>query len=132
MGVKKPRVNKYETVCRNGHTRTETNTYYHSSRRQCMDCPGFRRRQLSTNQRRLLDAGQLHMVPGPEGRPPVSTYIKTLSAEQLAYLRRLIPCVVCGMTQNAQGRTSHRSGCRVPYNQEDDGTAVPEQKTRAA
>jgi len=137
---------RFENVCRNGHTRTADNTYVRADGgRQCMDCPGWKRKNLSTKQRRLLDSGQRTLSGGPKphrsrescrkgsaATPPPPRWNRELSADELAYLRRIIPCCGCGMTQNAKGVTPHRPGCRVPFNTEDDGTAVPVDEKRAA
>lgn len=137
MGVKrrKQASPRYEHVCRNGHVRTDANTHRRSDGgRQCMDCPGFQRKRLSTKQRRLLDAG-LRGLPGampelaPAQAPGPKYYRRLLSDEELAYLRSLIPCAGCG----AAFGTAHRWDCEVPFNVEHDGTAEPSQKsTRAA
>lgn len=125
------RANKYEHVCRNGHTRTHENTYVRSDGgRQCMECPSWKGRQLSTKKRRMLSPEteplKRRSKPGPEH------YGRVLSPTELAYLRSLIPCVVCSEVQNAEGVTIHRPGCWVPLNVEDDGTAEPTQRTKRA
>lgn len=117
MGVKRKKQARprFEHECRNGHARTPENTYVQpSGKRQCMDCPGFRRKNLSAGQRR---------GPAPEH------YDRLLTDEQLDYLKSLIPCVGCG----AAFGTAHRWSCEVPFNVEDDGTAEPSPKNvRAA
>lgn len=118
MGVKRKKQARprWETHCRNGHARTPENTYVHpkSAKRQCMDCPGFQRKNLSAGQRRK---------PSPEH------YDRLLTSEQLDYLKSLIPCAGCGAAFGA----AHRWDCEVPFNVEDDGTAEPSREsTRAA
>lgn len=122
------RANRFEYVCRNGHARTPENTYVRSDGgRQCMECPSWQGRNLSTRQRQVLQRGEelsRRTKPGPDH------YDRVLSASELAYLRSLIPCVVCAEVQNAEGFTVHRPGCWVPLNVEDDGTAEPSRKTK--
>lgn len=138
MGVKRKKQAKprYEHVCRNGHVRTDANTYVMpgTNKRQCMDCPGFQRKRLSTKQRQLLDAG-LRDLPGTmpelsrESTPGPEHYRRTLSADELAYLKSLIPCAGCGAAFGAP----HQWRCVVPFNVEADGTDAPSEKnTRAA
>lgn len=137
----KQKNNRFADVCRNGHVRTEANTYHRGGgHRQCMDCPGFKRKQLSTQQRRLLDAGQRTLdTPAPNGTLPPRTrahkqprgvpptsYHRVLLPEELAYLRRQIPCTGCGAPFGAP----HDGACQVPYNREGDDPA--DQDTRAA
>lgn len=132
MGVKrrKQASPRYEHVCRNGHVRTDANTHYRSDgARQCMDCPGFRRKNLSTRQRRMLDEGLRSLDPVPPNAPGPGHYNRPLTAEQIAYLKSLIPCAGCGAAFGA----AHRWSCEVPFNVEDDGTAEPSPRnTRAA
>lgn len=136
MGVKRRKQARprYEHVCRNGHVRTEANTHLRSDGgRQCMDCPGFQRKRLSTRQRRLLDEG-LRDLPGAmpaldAGRTPgPEHYDRLLSSAELDYLKSLIPCAGCG----AAFGTGHSWDCEVPFNAEDDGTAEPSPKNARA
>lgn len=111
----KQKNNRFADVCRNGHVRTEANTYHRGGgHRQCMDCPGFKRKQLSTRAHKQ-----------PRGVPPTS-YHRVLLPEELAYLRRQIPCTGCGAPFGAP----HDGACQVPYNREGDDPA--DQDTRAA
>ena len=118
VGVKKKRVSKFEHECRNGHPRTEANTCTRGGRRQCTDCPGWQRNQLSTNKRRAE----------AEDASPEERYYRVLSAAELAHLRGLIPCVSCAAPYGA----AHDYRCRVPFNIEDDGTAESDRKKMRA
>lgn len=116
-------------MCRNGHVRTPENTHLRSDGgRQCKDCPGYKRKSLSTRQRRLLDEGLRSLdTVAPDVANP-SHYDRLLSAAELDYLKSLIPCVGCGASFGAP----HRWGCEVPFNVEDDGTAEPSPKNARA
>lgn len=121
---------RYERVCRNGHVRTPENTHLRSDGgRQCKDCPGYKRKSLSTRQRRLLDEGLRSLDPAPPSAPGPEHYDRLLSAAELDYLKSLIPCAGCG----AAFGTGHRWDCEVPFNVEDDGTAeLSPENARAA
>lgn len=109
------RANMYEHKCRNGHRRTEENTYIRpGGARQCKDCPGWQRSQMSTQQR----AGGGRRAPKLREQTH-HHYHRVLSAAELDYLRSLIPCAMCSTPFGA----AHDGTCRVPYNREDDGTA---------
>lgn len=123
VGVSKQR-DPFSGYCRNRHKRTALNTHVRADGvRQCMDCPSWQQRYISSAKR-----------PAGKSEERTTEYRRVLSAAELAYLRRLIPCQDCGETQNDRGRTAHRPRCRVPYNREDDGTAgtPSRESTRAA
>lgn len=118
--TKPKRANMYEHQCRNGHRRTAENTYLRSGgARQCMDCPGWQRNQLSAGKRAKASADAARLE---------QHYHRVLSAAELSYLRGLIPCVGC----EAPFGSEHGAECGVPYNREDDGTAEPSAGKRAA
>lgn len=109
--------NRYEHVCRNGHVRTEENTYKHTNgQRQCMECPGWQRNRSAARRDRRRSVGRS------------DRYETEASPEHLAYLRSLIPCLGCGETPQAVptvivengeevirdvATTFHRAGCSV-------------------
>lgn len=153
---------RFEHVCRNGHRRTEENTYIRKDgARQCKDCPGFQRKQLSTKQRRLLDSGlrELPRVPsngtpdpcrprrsrahGAAGRPaqprtaPTPKQVRDTTSGPI-YHRVLSPeqldylrSLIPCAGCGAPFGAAHDARCLVPYNRENDG-AEPSRNTRAA
>lgn len=117
--AKGKRRSRFEHVCRNGHVRTPENTYVKKDgARQCMDCPGWQQRSLSTKQRAEVNRTE----------PDADYYHRALSAKELAYLRSLIPCTGCGAAFGAD----HDDLCLVPYNREADGTHTTLERMRAA
>jgi hypothetical protein len=97
--------------CRNGHERTEANTYVNpaSGKRQCRLCPGWKKRNAETGAR-------------PERRVAKSSRRRE-PADHVRRLRALIPCLGCGQTlQDVQmpytkvdGTEGVRTEARVPH-----------------
>jgi|SRR5687768_3201854 len=115
------RASMYEHQCRNGHKRTAQNTYTRAGgMRQCKDCPGWQRAQLSAQQR---SGGQRDATERAAPR-----YHRVLSAAELGYLRSLIPCAGCSAPFGAE----HQAECWVPYNREGDGTEASSPRKKAA
>lgn len=106
---KKKRRNRWEHVCRNGHVRTAENTHVHpSGHRQCKECPGWQLNRVSSGRRAELRAERSTGAIGG------ATYHRVLTADELSYLRRLIPCLGCGAPFGAP----HDGRCPVPFNRE--------------
>lgn len=95
--------------CRNGHVRTEENTYISpKGARQCKDCPGYKNKMKRYKPRHNAARRR---APGDLGK---------LNERELARLRSLVGCVVCRRIPGADGWIEHMVGCSVPSNTEGD------------